>query len=243
MKSGLMKTFPIQRVIEHNAMMKSFLFEIDFSVAPGEFVMLWLPGIDEKPFSASGMADGAIEITVAAIGPLTEQLMKCRENDYLGVRGPFGRGFSLRQKTLLVGGGIGIAPLRYLARSLHGEGYQFSALFGAASAQDIIFLSEYENTTWCRLVTEDGSAGSKGLVTDTLETAILSDKPELIAACGPQGMLDQVKRIAEANSVEYELAFERYMKCGIGICGTCCIEGTGIRVCVEGPVLGCSDLP
>jgi dihydroorotate dehydrogenase electron transfer subunit len=237
-----MRTYPIVEIIEHHVDMKSLLIETDLSIRPGQFVMLWLPGVDEKPFSASDWRDGLLELTVCAVGPCTRELMRCETGQYLGVRGPYGSGFTLADNQLLLGGGMGIAPLRYLAKTLRRSGCAFSAVFGAASARDIMFLAEYEEKSWCQLVTEDGSAGMKRLVTDGLEDLITDHSFRSIAACGPQGMLDEIQRILRPHRTDYQLAFERYMKCGIGLCGTCCVEGTGIRVCAEGPVLSRADL-
>jgi dihydroorotate dehydrogenase electron transfer subunit len=237
-----MKTYPIVEIAEHRVGMKSFLIEADLPIKPGQFVMLWLPGVDEKPFSASDSRDGLLELTVCAVGPCTHELMNCTTGQYLGVRGPYGKGFTLTEDQLLLGGGMGIAPLRYLANELIRIGRPFTAVFGARAANDIMFRNEYENESWCHLVTEDGSLGRKGLVTQAVDDLMAEHSFQLMTGCGPQGMLDEIRRIADNHHMNYQLAFERYMKCGIGLCGTCCIEGTGIRVCAEGPVLSRADL-
>jgi dihydroorotate dehydrogenase electron transfer subunit len=237
-----MRTYPIVEIIEHRVGMKSLLVKADLPISPGQFVMLWLPGVDEKPFSASDYHDGLLELTICSVGACTRELMRCEVGQYLGIRGPYGRGFSLTGDQLLLGGGMGIAPIRYLAKALFRSGNAFSAVFGAASAQDIMFLDEYEQEPWCQLVTEDGSVGIKGFVTDSLEDLLARGCFPLITGCGPEGMLNKIRRVADRYRTDYQLAFERYMKCGIGLCGTCCIEGTGIRVCAEGPVLTRADL-
>ncbi len=234
--SEKMSTYPIRRVIEHSPGLKSFYFYQDFDAVPGQFIELWIPGVDEKPFSISDLSDGLLEISVKAVGPFTERIMSCDLGDYLGVRGPFGRGFKIVDNALLVGGGIGAAPLRFLARVLAREEKEFVFLVGAKSKEDVIFsreLSKYR--FYC--TTEDGSFGRPGLVTEEMERIMAKDSFACIYASGPEAMLIRVMEMAEARSVPFQISFERYMKCGIGLCGQCCMDGSGIRLCVDGPVL------
>ena len=103
--SHAMRSQPIRQVATHSAELKSFLFEQTFDAEPGQFVMLWIPGLDEKPFSVSDVWDGKIEITAKAVGPFSRALMDCKPGDRLGLRGPFGRGFRPRGRGLVVAGG------------------------------------------------------------------------------------------------------------------------------------------
>ena len=102
-----MQTFRITDIVAHHDGLKSFYVERPFTIKPGQFVTVWLPGIDEKPFSVSDMTADHLEITVKAVGPFTKELMNRRKGEYIGLRGPFGKGFALKDNTLLVGGGIG----------------------------------------------------------------------------------------------------------------------------------------
>jgi len=162
-------------------------------------------------------------------------LMKCTEGDYLGVRGPFGNGFSPKPRGLLVGGGMGIGPLRHLARAMARLGLEHTAVLGAASRPEIIFANKFA-TSMCHFATEDGSLGVKGLVTGPVRAILEEGGIDCVYACGPEGMLVALRNLGEEFDVDYQFAMERYMKCGIGLCGSCCLDGPGSRVCVEGPV-------
>jgi len=237
-----MQTFPIANVVTHHDGLKSFYVERPFTVKPGQFVTMWLPGIDEKPFSVSDMTDEHLEITVKAVGPFTKELMNRRKGEYVGLRGPFGKGFSLKDDTLLVGGGIGMAPLRFLARALRAGGKRFRLLFGVRTAADLPFLEFYRSLPGCTIVSEDVSLGNKGLVTTFMDSIIEEGRISHISAAGPEPMLMAVRDLSESRHLPYELSFERYMKCGIGICGQCCMDGSGLRLCIDGPVLDARKL-
>ncbi len=240
--NGQMRTFPIKKIIEHGPGIKSFYFEQTFKALPGQFVNIWIPGVDEKPFSVSNQLNGLTEISVKAYGPFTQALMKKKPGDLLGLRGPFGHGFSLKEDALIIGGGIGIAPLRRLARELFDVGMRFVSLLGAASEHELIFKSDFEEQSKCYFYTDDGSFGKKGLVTEDLLKIIRDEKIEFIYAAGPEIMFVKLKEIIDPLNIPYEFCMERYMKCGIGICGQCVLDGSGIRLCVEGPVLNQDDL-
>ena len=240
--SGLMRTFPIKKIVEHGPGVKSFYFERMFGTRPGQFINLWLPGVDEKPFSVSCEFNGLMEISVKAYGAFTKELMKRQVGDRLGLRGPFGHGFTLKENSLLIGGGIGIAPLRLLAQNLSDSGMRFVSLMGAATEYELIFKSDFEAISNCYFYTDDGSFGRKGLVTENLLKIIRAEKIEYIFAAGPEIMFVKVKELIDPLNIPYEFCMERYMKCGIGICGQCVLDDSGVRLCVEGPVLNQEDL-
>lgn len=237
-----MQTFPITDIVTHHDGLKSFYFKRPFTIKPGQFVTMWLPGVDEKPFSVSDMTDDSLEITVKAVGPFTKELMNRRKGEYVGLRGPFGKGFALKDDTLLVGGGIGMAPLRFLARGLGESNRRFRLLFGVRTAADLPFQKYYRSLEGCMIVSEDGSIGSKGLVTQFMDSIIEEGQIRHISAAGPERLLMAVRDLSESRHIPYELSFERYMKCGIGICGQCCMDGSGLRLCVDGPVLTAKKL-
>ncbi|MBI3038030.1 dihydroorotate dehydrogenase electron transfer subunit [bacterium] len=160
-----------------------------------------------------------------------------KEGDFLGLRGPFGRGFTPSENGLLIGGGIGIAPLRFLAHLLKREKMKPELLFGVNSSSDLIFNAHYQGSPRCTLVSRDDSFPNQGFVTDFIEEIVEKRKIAKIFSAGPEGMLIKVREIAIRSGIPYELSLERYMKCGLGICGQCCLDGSGLRLCVEGPVL------
>ena len=235
--SDLMHTYPIRKIVEHGPGVKSFYFEQPFDIKAGQFINLWTPGVDEKPYSVSAIVDDYIEISVKVFGPFSKDLMTRQVGEYLGIRGPFGNGFTLHNQALLIGGGIGIAPLRILSMELQKHHLRHVNLLGAAVGYEIIFADEFEKAAKTYLMTDDGSKGEQGLVTRHLLEIINKEKIEFIYAAGPEIMFVKVKELIDSLNIPYEFCMERYMKCGIGICGQCCLDGSGIRLCVEGPVL------
>jgi dihydroorotate dehydrogenase electron transfer subunit len=143
----------------------------------------------------------------------------------------------MQKDALIIGGGIGIAPLRYLAHRLADENISFTSLFGALSQDELIFHKDFEKISTCYFTTDDGSFGKKGRVTDILAEIIEKHNIKYIYAAGPEVMYLPLLKIINSYNMSYEISFERYMKCGIGICGQCTLDGSGIRVCLEGPVL------
>jgi dihydroorotate dehydrogenase electron transfer subunit len=185
--------------------------------------------------------DGQIEITIKAFGPFSQALMACQPGDCLGLRGPFGRGFRPRGRGLIVGGGIGIAPLRYLAHRLKREGLEFKTVLGGRTAVDLMFASDFASLG-AHFATDDGSFGEKGFVLPLAERLCQQETFEVIYGCGPEPMLVALKKLAEKSNCDCQLSLERHMKCGIGICGSCCVDGSGLCICREGPVLDRAEL-
>lgn len=237
--SEYMQTYQVKRVLTHNEGLKSFRFDRVIEAEPGQFVLVWLPGADEKPFALSGVFEHEVEITVKAVGPFTSQFMNVKAGDWVGLRGPFGNGFQPMEGMVLVGGGIGNAPLRYLAQCLREEKLQFRWVIGVKTSEDLAFRDELASMPEVTIISEDGSIGKKGRAVDVL--AAMNDHEPIIvlAASGPEPMLLAVHGFANTFSpdIPVQLSFERYMKCAVGLCGQCCLDGTGLRVCVEGPVL------
>lgn len=231
-----MRTCRVLEVRRHGPGALSLYTDELFAVEPGQFVNLWLPGVDEKPLSVSDVRDGRLEITVKAVGPFSRRVMDIEPGARVGLRGPFGRGFTLRPGGVLVGGGIGVAPLRYLAHALGASGLPFTFLVGVRQAADLVFAEELSATAG--ICSDDGSVGERGLVTAALRRMLERERPTTIYGSGPEAMLVAVHALALSHGgIPVQLAFERYMKCGFGICGQCCMDGSGLRLCVDGPVL------
>jgi dihydroorotate dehydrogenase electron transfer subunit len=228
-----MRTLPVLEVLEHGPGLGSLYLEQPFDAEPGQFVNVWIPGVDEKPFSISDISSGRLELSVKAFGAFSQRLLAARTGDLLGVRGPFGRGFTLEDDSLLVAGGIGLAPVRFLAHRLEARGLTYQIVVGLRSRGDLVFAHDYESA---ELMSEDGSVGGKGLITSRLEELLTERRPRVICGSGPERMLLAVRALADRFEVPFQLSFERYMKCGFGLCGQCCLDGTGARICCEGPV-------
>lgn len=194
---------------------------------PGQFVMIWLPGINEKPFSIAGHDKEGILITVRKRGDFSGKLVDLKEGDRVGVRGPYGRPFDLVENCCLVAGGIGFACLGPIA-----ERYpQAPILYGEANEHSRIYRSRFPDSVF---YTDDGSAGTKGFPTDELEETIKRRGCEMVYACGPEPMLMKTIEICTSLGVGCQLSIERYMKCGNGVCGQCACGP--VRACVEGTV-------
>ena len=226
----------ILRIVEHGPGTRSFVLPAAFPASrAGQFVFAWLPGLGEKPFSISEHHAGELELTIKALGPFSKAMMDLRPGDLLGIRGPYGSSFDVPGHAVLLGGGIGIAPIRFLARQLERAGRSAPILLGARTMDEHVFIDDFERLG-ARFATDDGSFGHHGFV-----TSMLHDLPPqgdtTLCACGPEPMLLGVRRAASDLGFPVQLSLERIMKCGLGICGQCCMDGTGVRCCVEGPVL------
>lgn len=233
MVEALSEIVTIERVIRETPTIKTFIFSKSFSFHPGQFVMVWIPGIDEIPMALS--APNAI--SVQQVGDATEALLSLSAGDVLGLRGPFGTWFPEEGEILAVCGGIGAAPLLHLARTDCINTF----LLGARTEDEVPFVDVLDECTNLLIATNDGSLGYQGMVTDLMcdHHLVNLDAFDAIYSCGPEPMMQVVLAILrEKNSANRGFfSLHRYMKCGIGICGSCCIDPEGLRVCTEGPVL------
>lgn len=206
-----------------SAWTRTIFFDGEISSQPGQFLMVWLPGFGEKPFTLSYPN----AITVKKAGAFTERLTFLETGDRIGLRGPLGRGYPPLERPALIGGGVGIAELRLLA--LASESPSF--VLGGRTADEILFYEEFRELGPVHVATEDGSLGRKGLVTDLLPVEAGS-----YAVCGPERMMAAcLPKLPEERTW---LAIERYMKCAVGLCGQCTCSGW--RVCTDGPVFPAS---
>lgn len=233
--AGLPRPARIVDVVVENARTRTFVLDAEAPAEPGQFAMLWLPGLDEKPFSLRDHRP--LAFTVAAVGPFSRALHRLGPGDRVWWRGPFGRGFHLiGDDHLLVGGGYGVAPLLLLARQALARGHRVRTVIGARGADDLA-LVEATRAAGAQVVvtTDDGSAGLRGRVTDAVGPMLAADPPATLYACGPHPMLAALEAQAGAAGVKAQLSWEAYMRCAIGICGSC--EHHGLLLCADGPVL------
>lgn len=207
----------------------------DFYYHPGQFIMLWIPSINEKPFAVSNIKEGSLEITVRIIGEFTKEIAGLKPGDKIGIRGPFGRGFNLvtEEDSIIVAGGVGIASLSLLALNYP----SIPLLYGSRSQADIIFPDRFRN---CIYATDDGSYGEKGLITDIFKKTASEFNVRRVYACGPEKMLYNLYIICRESGIRMFASLERYMKCGIGICGQCVIDDR--ITCIDGPVFDDREL-
>lgn len=227
MPTELPQTYKVTGITKLTPTVKTIEFEHEFDFIPGQFVMVWIPGVDEIPISLSGPN----QITVKKVGEATGALHKLKKNDYIGIRGPYGNGFAIEgHRVLLVGGGVGIAPIKALAQ--YGE-KDFTSIIGAQTSNELFFKDYFPGLHVC---TDDGSEGEKAFTTIVTERLLQEKKFDAVAACGPEVMLKFLFQICEKHKVPAFFSMERIMKCGFGVCGHCAVDPTGWRVCKEGPI-------
>ena len=211
---------------------------------PGQFIMVWIPGVDEVPMSLSWIGgleeDGLSAITVRRVGEASEALHRLREGSLIGVRGPLGNGFKpVRGKVMLIGGGLGIAPMRPLLKKLKALGCPATVVMGALTAEEMALAGEIERLVegWGKVykATDDGSLGFHGTASQAAREILQRESGyRQIYACGPEPMLVEVLKLCREFKVEGQLSLERYIKCGIGLCGSCMVGP--YRICRDGPV-------
>lgn len=243
--TGLMQVFEVEAKIVENSHTKTLRFNGGLEGAmPGQFVMVWLPGVGEKPFSIAAAAP--LALTISDVGPVSHALNEIGVGEKVWIRGPFGQGYRLIGKRhLLVGGGYGAAPLAFLAEEALKQGHQVSVCLGAKTEEDLLMESELSRLgCLMRVATNDGSKGLKGLVTKQVKKAILENKPDSLYACGPTGMLLALAELCKQHNLPCQLSFEGLMRCGVGLCGSCELaEGLCARVGLPGGWLACHDGP
>ncbi|MFB6282777.1 MAG: dihydroorotate dehydrogenase electron transfer subunit [Halobacteria archaeon] len=220
----------VREVVDEGPGIRTVFWKREYDVEAGEFGMFWIPGVDEVPMSFA-YPDG---ITVRGIGEATRAINSLEPGDRLGVRGPFGTTFEPPDKgddVVIVGGGTGMAPVALLTEEASMAGADVTTLIGAATEEELIFEGRLSEHADVRVATEDGSKGHEGYVTELLDDHRDAD---YVASCGPEPMMAKV--LDRYDSSRVQVSLERYMKCGIGICGSCCIDDTGSPVCTDGPV-------
>ena len=218
-----------------NPVVKTLFFEYDVKISPGQFFMVWIPGIDEIPMSVSYNQSKNKGITFKKVGEATKALFDLEKNDYIGIRGPYGNGFYIEgNNPLFIGGGSGIATIAPAVKSFADKKINSSVVLCAKNKSELFFekrIKSYGSKVF--VTTEDGSKGHKGLATDLAEKLILKNDYDSIITCGPELMMKKLFHLSK--NISFQASLERYMKCGFGICGQCCV-GEGLRICVEGPV-------
>ena len=239
----------IQAVKYESHKAKSIFFkdELCAEAKAGQFLMVWVPGVDEIPISLSSISlgSGLTSVTVAEVGEATKALNQRNIGDLIGIRGPFGNNFEvIGKKALVVGGGMGMAPLMPLIENLFKERSSITILMGAKTRSELIFLERLKEAAQddVKLIvtTDDGSYGLKGFVTVPLRKVLSSDIFEMVYACGTEKMIHRVYSFTERFKVPLQASLERIMRCAIGICGSCVIGK--YRVCRDGPVFTSEQL-
>jgi len=229
------KITKIIKIKDETINVKTIMFEYSGIIKPGQFFMLWIPGVDEIPMSVSYIEKDVKGITFKKVGDATKALFELNEGDKIGVRGPYGNGFKIEGKNiLLVAGGTGIAMIAPVAEEILNKKISTTVILAAKNKNEIFFENRLKKSGLeLFITTDDGSKGFKGLATDLADDLIKKNKFDSVITCGPELMMKKLYKIC--SNISFQASLERYMKCGIGLCGQCCV-GKGLRVCKEGPV-------
>lgn len=203
---------------------------------PGQFVMVWVPGVDEVPMALWGQ-DDALRLTVEAKGDATTALCALDAGDTIGVRGPYGRWFEAHGDDLLfVVGGTGTVPLVPLTRHAVADGRTVRVVLGGRTADFLLLADDFEAAgAEVHRATDDGSEGYHGRAPDLAAELIETRRPDEILTCGPERMMLAVAQQAWKLDIPLQASLERWMKCAVGVCDACLVDG--MRLCREGPVL------
>ena len=224
----------VDRVVETPSTV-TLRFDEPTPAAPGQFVMLWVPGDDELPMSLSwvGSRKG---VTVKAMGDTSRRILDIPLGARLGVRGPFGTRFDVSPRTiLLVGGGSGTAVLAPAAEAALHMGARVTAALGATTAKELLFEKRLRDAgATVAVATDDGSAGHRGYVTGLAESLLSAHPYDVVWTCGPEVMMQKVAAAGRAAGVPVVFSVERHMKCALGMCDACALGP--FHVCVDGPV-------
>lgn len=231
----------ILKIEQETPTVKTFELGVSLDAVPGQFVMVWLPRVAEKPFTLIKTGN-TIAIAVKKRGGFTEKLFQLNEGSYLGIRGPYGKGFSWGgvKKVCVVAGGIGIAALVRLAEELAKSEVSVDFIAGFRTKSEVLFKERIENVANLHIITEDGSFGTKGICSDVLMDFLKKNEYDKLYCCGPELMMVKVLKLCKKFNLKAEFAVERYMKCAVGLCGQCCLDEW--LVCRDGPVFSSEQL-
>ena len=222
----------IERIVDETPTVRTLYFQdsVLANVLPGQFAMVWIPGVNELPMSVmvSDVQDQAA-LTVRKRGESSTALYNLKVGDKIGVRGPYGNSYEIKSgKILLIGGGTGLVPLMRLIK-FSNPSTHITVLMGSQTKNEVFFeetakkiLDKKEHEIIA--VTEDGSYGENGYVTDVLEKLLETKTYDAIYTCGPELMMFKTVQMANKKGIFVQASLERMMKCGVGICGSCCVN-------------------
>ena len=255
-----MKKYTSDWIVKENAplnmnyfLLKLYLEDTIPEILPGQFVQVAINNSSNtflrRPISVHFVDKEANELwlLVQKVGEGTHKLSEVSIGEKINLIYPLGNGFSLSPNStsnnlLLIGGGVGIAPLLYLGNCLKEKGLKPSFLLGARTDKDLLQLEEFRKYGELYITTEDGSLGEKGFVTN--HSILQKGDADFIYSCGPQPMMISVAHYAKERNIPCEVSLENKMACGIGAC-LCCVEKIkkgNTCVCTEGPVFNINQL-
>lgn len=227
---------------------------------PGQFVNLLTENSWDnplrRPMSIASVKDDRISIIFKVFGPVTEQLTLKQEKDHINLMGPLGNVFSgwndVGLRPILIGGGVGLAPILNLYGLIRSEGIEAEMVIGARSAEE--HFLKHNPEIGITLTTDDGSMGYQGTIIPTLEKILNQQGNFIVFACGPEPMLTAVQKIVIDRNILAQLSVESYMGCGVGLCQGCVISRSNGQlkehsyheqfslVCLDGPVYNAGEV-
>ncbi len=244
------QTTKVVKIDIHNENFVTVWLKGSISITPGQFIMVWLPGIEEKPFAVTLIEKDMFAFTAMRRGKFTSALFTLKPGEVIGYRGPYGNGFTLveNKSVCIVASGIGIAALSLLYSELkHKLNNKVTLIYGAKTCNDLIFKHikpDYGCDCNLHLCTDDGSEGRKAFTTQLLEQELSNEldkiRFDIVYTCGPEIMMKKVVDICAKHNIPCEASLERFMCCGFGVCGKCAINDR--LVCADGPVFTKEEL-
>jgi len=224
--------------VENHGEMVILRFDRGMDAQPGQFVFVWLPEVGEKPFSIAGARP--LVLGIRRVGEVSGRLCELRPGDRVMIRGPFGKALPLFKRPVLVAGGCGAVPLRFLAEQLEDP----LIILGGKTQEELLFRREFEKLGETVLSTEDGSAGLSGTVVDALREVTSQQNLEGSAFynCGPEPMMVAAAALERklTSPDRIIVCVERHTVCGVGLCGKYAMDG--YRTCVDGPCFSLASL-
>jgi dihydroorotate dehydrogenase electron transfer subunit len=245
----LMRMTRISETIMETSNVKTLVFKdkLGSMASAGQFLMVWIPRIEEIPMSVmvSRRKDHAA-VTVKKHGIGSTGLFEMEVGDFIGLRGPYGNRFTISSEftnVLLIGGGTGLVPLLRLAVTSIRPNIRCTLIIGARTKEEVIFeehARKFLSDSKIIVTTDDGSYGMKGTASDGMTKTIGEERYDCVYTCGPELMMKKIFEISKKRSLPFQASLERYMKCGMGICGSCCIDRW--LVCRDGTVFDSNQL-
>ncbi len=236
MKTELPKIFEVSRVVGEGKNLTSIFLKGKLEPMPGQFIMAWLPGVEEKPMAISDIGKNEFAFAYHTVGKFTKALDKLKKGDKLGIRGPYGNSFSLVEPAVVIGGGVGMSSVSTQIDALKNP----IIINGARDADHVMYQKRFREKKMI-ITTDDGSLGKKGFATDALREVLKENKKiKKVYTCGPEIMMKKILDICNAYKVDCEASLERFMKCGFGICGNCMVDDR--ILCMDGPIFNSKTL-
>ncbi|NMC36220.1 dihydroorotate dehydrogenase electron transfer subunit [Candidatus Beckwithbacteria bacterium] len=229
-------TNSIVNIEKETPKVKNFILDTQIKAKPGQFVMVWLPRINEKPFGV--VAAKPLTLSIANVGETTGKIHQLKIGDKLSWRGPYGTAFKYQgKKVLMVAGGYGVVPLYFLALSQNlPNRKKITVIIGARDKANLPFVAKFKKLQCqVKVCTDDGSAGFKGFTTQLAQELLAKESFDSIYTCGPKPMMYKIGEMANSLQIPCQISIDTFFKCGgLGLCGECAINGH--LACQEGPV-------